>query len=381
MSTQRKIPFGRSSLVGREIEYITQATAGGHLSGDGEFTKRCHQWFVDTLGVHHALLTHSCTAALELAAIVSGVGPGDEVIMPSFTFVSTANAFVLRGAVPVFVDIRPDTLNLDERLVEAALTPRTRVIAPIHYAGVPCDMDRLGAIAKPRNLVVIEDAAQALGATYKGKPLGTIGELGCLSFHDTKNVVCGEGGALLFRDETYVERAEIVREKGTNRKAFFRGLVDKYSWVDIGSSYLPGELTAAFLYAQLEGAEGITRKRLALCRAYRERLEPLAREGRFTLPGANPDGVDSGHIFYLLTRSLEEREALRQFLLADEIHAVTHYVPLHSAVAGRKFGRAFGALPVTDRVGDTLLRLPMFNTLTDAQIDRVCNRIDRFYRK
>lgn len=382
MSAVREvIPFGRSSIVGNEIEYMKQAIARGHLSGDGEFTRRCHQWFVEHLGVRHALLTHSCTAALELAAIVSGVGPGDEVIMPSYTFVSTANAFVLRGAVPVFVDVRPDTINLDESLVEAAITPKTKVIAPIHYAGVPCDMDRLGEIARRHGLLVIEDAAQALGSTYGGKPLGTLGELGCLSFHDTKNVVCGEGGALLFRDADFVDRAEIVREKGTNRKAFFRGLVDKYSWVDIGSSYLPGELTAAFLYAQLEGADAITQRRLALCRAYRERLRDLERDGHFTLPGSNPGGVDSGHIFYLLTASLEEREALRRFLLEDQIHAVSHYVPLHSAVAGLRYGRAHGTLPVTDRAGDSLLRLPMFNTLTDSQVDRVCDRVRAFYRR
>lgn len=381
MSAERKIPFGRSSMVGREMQYVAEAAARGSLSGDGEFTRRCSEWFVENLGARHALLTHSCTAALELAAIVSGAGPGDEVILPSFTFVSTANAFVLRGATPVFVDIRADTLNLDERLVEAAVTPRTRAVAPIHYAGVPCAMDRLQETAARHGLLVIEDAAQALMATYKGKPLGTIGDLGCLSFHDTKNVVCGEGGALLFRDERFIERAEIVREKGTNRKAFFRGQVDKYSWVDIGSSYLPGELTAAFLFAQLEGAREITSRRLALCRAYRERLAGLEREGFCSLPGANPDGVDSGHIFYVVTRSLPERERLREFLLADEIQAVTHYVPLHSAAAGRRYGRTAGELPVTDRIGDTLLRLPLFNTLTEAQIDRVAERIRAFYRR
>lgn len=374
------IPFGKACLVGSELGYIAEAARGGHLSGDGEFTRRCSEWFVEHLGCRHALLTHSCTAALELAAIVSGVGEGDEVIMPSFTFVSTANAFVLRGAVPVFVDIRPDNLNLDERLIEAALTPRTRAIVPMHYAGVGCDMDRIQAIASKHGLIVIEDAAQALLATYKGRNLGTIGDLGCLSFHDTKNVICGEGGALLFRDATFVERAEIVREKGTNRKAFFRGAVDKYSWVDIGSSYLPGEITAAFLFAQLESAQRITQRRLDLCRAYRERLAELEKERLLVLPGSNPDSVDTGHIFYVLARSITEREALRRHLLADQIHAVTHYVPLHSSLAGRRYGRVSGTMEVTDRVGETLLRLPLFNELSEAQLDRVTDRIRAFYR-
>jgi dTDP-4-amino-4,6-dideoxygalactose transaminase len=377
----RTIPFGRAVLTGRELDYIVEATKRGHLSGDGEFTRRCHAWFVETLGCHHALLTHSCTAALELAAIVSGVGEGDEVVMPSFTFVSTANAFVLRGAVPVFVDIRPDTLSLDEDLLEAAITPRTRVIVPMHYAGVGCDMDRIGAIAKERDVIVIEDAAQALMATYKGSYLGTIGELGCLSFHDTKNVICGEGGALLFRDSTFVERAEIVREKGTNRKAFFRGLVDKYSWIDIGSSYLPGELTAAFLYAQLENARAITERRRALCAAYRERLAALEAKGFFRLPQAVADRVDSGHISYLLTRTPDEREELRRFLGSDAIHAVSHYVPLHSAVAGQRYGRTASSMTNTDRVAETLLRLPLFHDMTEEQLARVTDRIDAFYTR
>ena len=381
MIPENVIPFGKPCLVGREFEYIADAAKFGHLSGDGEFTRRCSKWLVETLACHHALLTHSCTAGLELAAVVSGVGPGDEVILPSFTFVSTANAFVLRGATPVFVDIRADTLNIDESLIEAAVTPRTRVIVPVHYAGVACEMDTIGAIAARHNLLVIEDAAQALMATYKGRNLGTIGDLGCLSFHDTKNVICGEGGAVLFRDSRFVERAEIVREKGTNRKAFFRGLVDKYSWIDIGSSYLPGEITAAFLFAQLEHAREITLRRKQLCRAYRERLAPLAAEGFFTVGQSIPDCVDSGHILYILARSLEEREALRRFLLGEHIHAVTHYVPLHSAVAGRRYGRASGELPVTDRVGDTLLRLPLFNDMTEAQLERVVSSVGRFYRK
>jgi dTDP-4-amino-4,6-dideoxygalactose transaminase len=374
-----QIPFGKPTLTGRELDYIVEATRQGHLSGDGEFTRRCQRWLVETLGCHHALLTHSCTAALELAAIVSGAGEGDEVIMPSFTFVSTANAFVLRGATPVFVDIRPDTLSLDERAVEAAITPRTRVVVPMHYAGVGCDMERIGALAMKHDLVVVEDAAQALLATYKGANLGTLGNLGCLSFHDTKNVICGEGGALLFRDATFVDRAEVVREKGTNRKAFFRGLVDKYTWIDIGSSYLPGEITAAFLFAQLENAQAITARRRSLCREYASQLAELETRGFFTLAKAMPDRVDSGHISYLLARNAEEREALRRFMVSDDIQAVTHYVPLHSAAAGRRFGRAVGSMEHTDRVADTLLRLPLFHDMTQEQLDRVVERIRTFY--
>ncbi len=374
-----KIPFGQAVLSGRELEYIREAIAQGQLSGDGAFTKKCQDWLVQTLGCRHALLTHSCTAALELAAIVAGVQEGDEVIMPSFTFVSTANAFVLRGAVPVFVDIHPDTLNIDESLIEAALSPRTRAIAPVHYAGVSCDMDRICEVAARNGAVVIEDAAQGLMATYKKSNVGTIGNLGCFSFHETKNVICGEGGALVFRDQDYVERAEIVREKGTNRKAFFRGLVDKYSWVDIGSSYLPGELTAAFLYGQLENAGAINARRLDLCRKYRAQLQDLEDAGFFSLPRPHADCNDTGHIFYLLTRSPDERESLRQFLLADDIHAVSHYVPLHSSPGGRRFARTVGSMAHTDRVADTILRLPLFLTLTDPQIERVSRRIRDFY--
>ena len=379
MSMGEIIPFDKAFLVGSELDYIREAAGRGHLSGDGEFTRRCYEWFVEHLGCRHALLTHSCTAGLELAAIVSGIGEGDEVIMPSFTFVSTANAFVLRGATPVFVDIRPDNLNLDESLVEKAITARTRAIVPMHYAGVACHMDAIEAIAARHGLVVIEDAAQALLATYKGRNLGTIGDLGCLSFHDTKNVICGEGGALLFREDRYIERAEVVREKGTNRKAFFRGAVDRYSWVDIGSSYLPGELTAAFLFAQLEQADKLTRRRLELCAYYHESLADLERQGLLELPKGHPDSVDSGHIFFLLTRTAEERERLRLHLRSQNMHAVTHYVPLHSALAGRKFGRTAGSMAVTDRVGDTLLRLPLFFEITRAQQDRVVDAIREFY--
>lgn len=375
------IPFGKACIAGAELQYIREAAARGHLSGDGEFTRRCSQWLVERLGCRHALLTHSCTAALELAAIMSGVGEADEIVMPSFTFVSTANAFVLRGATPVFVDIRADSLNLDEELIEAAITPRTRAIVPVHYAGVACDMDRIDAIARRHGLLVIEDAAQALLATYKGRNLGTIGDLGCLSFHDTKNVICGEGGALLFRDASFIERAEVVREKGTNRKAFFSGAVDKYSWVDIGSSYLPGEITAAFLFAQLEVAEKLTRKRLELCANYARELRALEAEGLLRLPAAHPDCADTGHIFHVLARNREEREGLRRHLLANGITAVTHYVPLHSAPAGRRFGRAAGSMKVTDTVADTLLRLPLFHEMTPAQQERVVAGVRSFYAR
>jgi dTDP-4-amino-4,6-dideoxygalactose transaminase len=373
------ITFGKASIVGRELEYIAAATAQGHLSGDGEYTRRCTEWLVDALGCRHALLTHSCTAALELAAIASGIAAGDEVLMPSFTFASTANAFVLRGAIPVFVDIDAETLDLDAALAEAALTPRTRAIVPVHYAGVACDMDRILALAARHRLTVIEDAAQALLATWQGRPLGAIGDLGCLSFHDTKNVICGEGGALLFRDTQFIQRAEIVREKGTNRTAFFKGLVDKYSWVDIGSSYLPGELTAAFLFGQLQCARRITEARLALCRRYAQRLAELEGRGLARLPRRAPGAIDSGHIFYLLTGSPAERESLRQFLLARKIHAVSHYVPLHSSAAGLRFGRTASSMQVTDRVSATLLRLPLFHDMSEAQQDRVTGSVREYY--
>jgi dTDP-4-amino-4,6-dideoxygalactose transaminase len=373
------IPYGKPFIAGRELEYIAHAVFLGHLSGDGHFTERCQRWLVEQLGCRHALLTHSCTAALELAAICAGVGEGDEVIMPSFTFVSTANAFALRGARPVFVDIRPDTLNLDERLVEQAVGPRTRAIVPMHYAGVACEMAALQAIADRHGLLVIEDAAQALLATYDGRALGTIGDLGCLSFHETKNVICGEGGALLFRDDRFVDRAEVVREKGTNRKAFFRGEVDKYSWIDLGSSYLPGELTAAFLCAQLERAHEIVERRRALWAGYRERLAPLESAGRLTLARASADGRDVGHIFYVLARDADEREGLRRHLRAEQIGAVTHYVPLHSSPAGRRSGRVAGPMTVTDRVNDTLLRLPLYFEMRESQLDRVVESIFRYY--
>ncbi len=375
-----KIPFNKPFTIGAELEYIAQAVREGHLSGDGPYTKRCHRWLEERLGAKRALLTHSCTAALEMAAILCDLKPGDEVIMPSFTFVSTANAFVLRGAVPVFVDVRADTFNLDERLVGAAVTPRTKAIVPVHYAGVACEMDTLMAMARSRGLLVVEDAAQGVLAEYKGKKLGAIGHLGCLSFHETKNVISGEGGALLVNDERLVARAEVIREKGTNRAQFFRAEVDKYSWVDIGSSYLPSELVGAFLWAQLERAEAINAKRIGLCAAYRKGLEALARRGALALPRPEPAGITgNGHMFYVLLKDLATRARLIAHLKARGIHSVFHYVPLHSSPAGRKFGRAAGPMTVTDDVSERLLRLPLYYDLTEAEVTGIVAAIVEFF--
>jgi dTDP-4-amino-4,6-dideoxygalactose transaminase len=376
-----RIPFNKPFIVGNELAYIAKAVEAGHLSGDGPYTRACHAWLEQRLGTRKALLTHSCTAALEMAAILADVGPGDEVIMPSYTFVSTANAFALRGGVPVFVDVRRDTLNLDEGLVEAAVTPRTRAIVAVHYAGVPCAMEALCAIAERHGLLLIEDAAQALLAADGGRALGAIGQLGCLSFHETKNVISGEGGALLVNDPALVERAEIIREKGTNRAKFFRGQVDKYTWVDIGSSYLPSELIGAFLYAQLEHADEIMAVRRRLWERYRALLAPLERDGRAELPQA-PDGrcPGNGHLFHLLTGSLAQRTALIAFLKARGILAVFHYVPLHSSPAGLRLGRAAGPMEVTDDIAARLLRLPLYYGMTDAEQDEVAAAVLEFYR-
>jgi dTDP-4-amino-4,6-dideoxygalactose transaminase len=375
-----KIPFNKPFTIGAELEYIAQAVREGHLSGDGPYTKRCHRWLEERLGARRALLTHSCTAALEMAALLCDLKPGDEVIMPSFTFVSTANAFVLRGAVPVFVDVRADTFNLDERLVGAAVTPRTKAIVPVHYAGVACEMDTLMAMARSRGLLVVEDAAQGVLAEYKGKKLGAIGHLGCLSFHETKNVISGEGGALLVNDERFVARAEVIREKGTNRAQFFRGEVDKYSWVDIGSSYLPSELIGAFLWAQLEHADRINAKRKTLCAAYRQGLDPLARRGVLALPRPEPAGITgNGHMFYVLLKDLATRTRLIAHLKVRGIHSVFHYVPLHSSPAGRKFGRAAGPMTVTDGVSERLLRLPLYYELTEAEVAGIVAAIVEFF--
>ena len=375
--SQNRIPFNRPYMTGRELEYIAQAHANGHLSGDGPFTKRCNAWLEQTTGTTRALLTHSCTAALEMAALLLDLEPGDEVIMPSFTFVSTANAFVLRGAVPVFVDIRADTLNIDETLIEAAITPRTRAICVVHYAGVGCEMDAIGAVAARHGLAIVEDAAQGILATYRGRPLGAIGALGALSFHETKNLISGEGGALLVNDRRFTERAEIIREKGTNRAQFFRGQVDKYTWVDVGSSYLPSEILAAFLAAQIEQAEAINARRLALWDHYHEAFAPLEVAGRVRRPIVPAHCTHNAHMYYLLLDDLDARTRFIAALRANDIHPVFHYVPLHSAPAGRKYGRVAGDLAVTDRTGERLVRLPLW--LPELDQARVIGAVEAFF--
>ena len=377
-----KIPFNKPTAVGAELANIADALARGHLSGDGYYTQRCHAWLEQRLGCKRALLTHSCTGALEMAAILCDLAPGDEVIMPSYTFVSTANAFVLRGAVPVFIDVRADTINLDERLIEAAITPRTRAIAVVHYAGLACEMDAIMAIAERHNLLVLEDAAQALLSTYKGRNLGTIGHFGCFSFHETKNLLSGEGGALIVNDERFVERAEIVREKGTNRSRFLRGEVDKYTWVDIGSSYLPSELIAAFLEAQLAHADAVIARRRKVWARYRAGLAELAALGVLELPAeAKPDRVANGHIFHVMADALATRMALAAHLKARDMLSVSHYVPLHSSPGGQKFGRASGSFQVTDDIANRLLRMPIYFGITDAEVDAVIDAVKGFYSR
>jgi dTDP-4-amino-4,6-dideoxygalactose transaminase len=373
----KPIPFNKPFIIGRELSLIADAVAQGHLSGDGPYTKLCHLWFEHMLGCRKALLTHSCTGALEMAAMLCNIQLGDEVILPSYTFVSTANAFVLRGAVPVFVDIRPDTLNIDENLIEAAITARTKVIIPVHYAGVPCEMDRIMAIAAKHELMVVEDAAQALLSTYKGKALGSIGHFGCLSFHETKNIISGEGGALLINDARFTDRAEIIREKGTNRSQFFRGEVDKYTWVDIGSSYLPSELVSAFLYAQLEHSDEIIAKRRSICTAYATQLAPLQQASLLRI--ADFDENSNGHLFYVLLDSLTTRTRMIAHLKAQNIHPVFHYVPLHSSPAGRRYGREGSSMQVTDDLSERLLRLPLFYEMNADDITRVCTAIREFF--
>jgi dTDP-4-amino-4,6-dideoxygalactose transaminase len=365
-------------MTGRELGYIGEAHANGHLSGDGPFTRRCHAWLEREIGTHKALLTHSCTAALEMTALLLDLVPGDEVIMPSFTFASTANAFVLRGAVPVFVDIRPDTLNIDESLIEAAITPRTRAICVVHYAGVGCEMDAIVAIAGRHRLVVIEDAAQGIMSAYKERPLGSLGELAALSFHETKNIISGEGGALLVNDARFAERAEIIREKGTNRSKFFRGQVDKYTWVDVGSSCLPGEIVAAFLTAQMEDAERITKERLAIWDRYHSAFARLETREHVRRPFIPAHCRHNAHMYYLLLRNLDSRNRFIATLKAADIHPVFHYVPLHSSPAGQRYGRAAGALRVTDQASDCLIRLPLW--LGDMDQRRVIDAVEAFFR-
>lgn len=363
------IPFNKPYMTGKELWYIAQAHANGHLAGDGSFTKKCSRWLEARTGAGKALLTHSCTAGLEMAAMLVDLKPGDEVIMPSYTFVSTANAFVLRGAVPVFVDIRPDTLNIDERLIEAAITERTRAIVPVHYAGVGCEMDTIMDIARRHDLLVIEDAAQAVMASYKGRPLGGIGHMGALSFHETKNIISGEGGALLVNGPALAERAEIIREKGTNRSQFFRGQVDKYTWVDIGSSYLPGELIAAFLWAQMEEADNITRRRLGIWNMYHQWFAEAEKAGKLRRPIVPAHCAHNAHMYYLLLPDLDRRTAFIDKLRKVGINCVFHYIPLHSAPAGQRLGRMYGDLKVTDEMSDRLVRLPLWLGLEDAQAE------------
>ncbi|MDR2308808.1 MAG: dTDP-4-amino-4,6-dideoxygalactose transaminase [Paucimonas sp.] len=366
-----QIPFNRPHMTGKEFHYIAQANFGHKLAGDGPFTRHCHDWLERHTGCGKALLTHSCTAALEMAALLLELEPGDEVIMPSYTFVSTANAFVLRGAVPVFVDIREDTLNLDERLIEAAITPRTKAIAVVHYAGVACEMDSIMAIARKHGLHVIEDAAQGVMSSYKGRALGSIGDLGAFSFHETKNVISGEGGALLVNDPQCVIRAEIIREKGTDRSRFFRGLVDKYTWQEVGSSFLPGELIAAFLWAQLQEAQAITEQRLASWNHYHDTLAGLEAQGLLRRPIVPADCEHNAHMYYVLLAPGIDRQAVLKALRDEEIYAVFHYVPLHTSPAGERYARVHGSMQQTDSLSERLIRLPLWCGLTATQQDRV----------
>lgn len=373
------INFNVPPFTGKEIEYMKEAVNNQKICGDGPFTKKCSEWIEDKTGTAKCLLTTSCTHATELAALLADIREGDEVIMPSYTFVSTADAFVLRGARIVFVDVRPDTMNIDETLIEDAVTERTKAIVPVHYAGVGCEMDTIMDIAKRHDLMVIEDAAQGIMSTYKGKALGTFGEFGCLSFHETKNFSMGEGGALLIRDEKYIENAEIFREKGTDRSKYFRGQVDKYRWQNYGSSYLPSDMNAAYLYAQLQLADEITQSRMDRWNEYREQLTPLAEEGKIELPYIPKYCEHNAHMFYIKTKDMEERKRLIDFLKDRGILSVFHYVPLHSAPAGLKFGRFHGEDKYTTKESERLLRLPMFYTLTADQAEYISDQIKAFY--
>ena len=372
------IAFNRPALVGREIQYIRDAIRKGQLSGDGHFTRLCSEQIEALTGSPKALLTHSCTAALEIAAILCDLEPGDEVIMPSFTFVSTANAVALRGAVPVFVDIDPETLNVDPRRVAEAVSSRTRAIFAVHYAGFPADMDALAAIARDAGCLLVEDAAQALGSTYKGRPAGSLGDMAAFSFHETKNVISGEGGALTLNRENLCERAEIIREKGTNRSKFFRGQVDKYTWVDIGSSFLPGELIAAYLYGQLEMADMISTRRLSIFDRYMEAFATQSAAGRVSLPRVPPDCTGNGHMFYLLLHDSEDRAAFIAHMRSHGIICPFHYVPLHSSPAGQRYGRTEGPMLATQAISDTLVRLPMFFDLGSQVEDVIDVAMDFF---
>jgi len=375
------IPFNKPFIAGKELYYIAQAVTLGNVSGDGYFTEKCSQIMEERFGIHKVLMTPSCTAALEMAAILCDLKPGDEVILPSFTFVSTASALVRMGAKPVFVDIRPDTLNIDETRIEEAITKKTRAIMPVHYAGIGCEMDRIMAIAQGNNLRVIEDAAQAVHADYNDKSLGSIGDFGAYSFHQTKNYICGEGGALCINDPEMVERAEIIRDKGTNRKKFFRGEVDKYTWVDIGSSYVPSEISCAFLYAQLELLDTIADRRKDIYQLYRSQLKPLESQGLLKLPYTPEDCASNFHMFYIVLPNEELRNSLMEHLRDRNIKSVFHYVPLHSSPMGQSFGFSEGQLPITEQLSARLLRLPFFYEISTEEQQRVVSEIELFLQK
>lgn len=364
-----EIPFNKPYMTGKELWYISQAHANGHLAGDGAFTKHCNAWLEDRIGCHTALLTHSCTAALEIAAILAEIGPGDEVIMPSYAFVSSANAVVLRGGVPVFVDIRPDTLNIDETKIEEAITGKTKAVLVVHYAGVGCEMDTIMDIADRHSLLVIEDDAQGIASTYKGRPLGSIGHLATLSFHETKNIISGEGGALLVNAARFAERAEMIREKGTNRNQFFRGQVDKYTWVDIGSSYLPSDLVAAFLWAQMEEADAITKRRLEIWQTYQQWFTSLEEERKVRRPIVPSECRQNAHMYYLLLPDMTKRTEFIANLKQSGISAVFHYIPLHDSPMGTKYGRTSGELNHTRELSERLVRLPLWLGLEDRQVE------------
>jgi dTDP-4-amino-4,6-dideoxygalactose transaminase len=375
---QSKIPFNKPHITGKEIDYISKAVAGGQIAADGYFTRNCASLLKERFGILRVLMTPSCTAALEMGAMLCDLEPEDEVILPSFTFVSTANAIMRLGAKPVFVDIRPDTLNIDESLIEKAITSRTRAIFPVHYAGVSCDMDRIMGLAKKHNLIVVEDAAQGVNAFYNGMPLGALGHLGAYSFHDTKNYVCGEGGALCINSEEMIERAEVIREKGTNRSQFFRGEVDKYTWVDVGSSYLPGEISCAFLYAQLEAMDEITNRRRQVYDFYHNHLSPLEERGLLRLPFVPGDCRINYHMFYILLNEPETRDRLMAHLKESGIQAVFHYVPLHTSPMGNRLGYGEGDLPLTEDLSARLLRLPFYYDITEEDQMRVVSRIAEY---
>lgn len=377
--TEDYIPFNRPYMTGKELSYIAEAHMNCVLAGNGPFTKRCHGWLEKHSGSAKALLTHSCTAALEMTALLLNIRPGDEVIMPSYTFVSTANAFVLRGGVPVFVDIREDTLNLDERLIESAITARTKAIAPVHYAGVACEMDTILAIARHHGLNVVEDAAQGLMSSYKGRALGSMGNMGAYSFHETKNVISGEGGALMVNDPELELRAEIIREKGTDRSRFFRGEVDRYTWQEMGSSFLPSELTAAFLWAQLEEAEKLTQQRLTLWGRYHERLEPLEAKGLLRRPVVPPECRHNAHMYYVILPPEVSRQAILDEFKSNRINAVFHYVPLHLSPAGQRYGKIRNDLPLTESLSERLIRLPLWIGLKEEQQDRVVAVLNKIH--